>query len=38
MADNRSCPSVGGSVGREVICIDTNRVLDGYRDKDASKM
>jgi len=34
MADNRSYPPVGGSVGREVVCIDTNRVLDSCRDKD----
>lgn len=35
MPDNRSCPSVGGSsVGREVVCIDTDRVLDSCRDKD----
>lgn len=35
MADNRGCPPLGGgNVGRETVCIDTDRVLDSCRDKD----
>lgn len=35
MADNRGCSNVGGtSIGRDTVCIDTNRVLDSCRDKD----
>ena len=35
MAENRfSCGCPGGSSGREMVCIETNRILDSCRDRD----
>ncbi len=34
MADNRFCCGSSGSSGREMVCIETNRILDSCRDRD----